>query len=202
MRRYHDSIMSWRDFSYLRHGTVRQRAACDCLHALGVMATLKEFHPTLVSTICIDIDVATSDLDIICQWDSPQIFTQKLQTVYGRQSRFKLFPFNLMNSAVIAEFVFGGFTIEIFGQPLPVEQQNAYRHLTIMSRLLLCGGEHLRETVRELKRRGWKSEAAFSSCLGLTGDPYGALFELELLSQDEMADFVESRSWRFRRSRT
>ncbi len=194
--------MTWRDLSYLQSGTARQRAAYACLQRLGVMETLKEFHPTLVSTVCIDIDVAASDLDIICQCDDPQLFAERLQTHYGGLPCFKLFPFNSVNSSVVAEFVFAGFLIEIFAQPLSVEQQNAYRHLTIMSRLLACGGEQLREAVRARKQRGWKSEAAFSWCLGLTGDPYRALFDLESLNDKELVEFVESRSWRFCRRKT
>ena len=70
---------------------------------------------------------------------------------------------------------------------------------TIMARLLSFGGDSLRATVRELKRRGWKSEAAFASCLGLTGDPYTTLFALESLCESKITEIVEKR---FRRNET
>ena len=72
-------------------------------------------------------------------------------------------------------------------------RQNAYRHLTIMARLLSFGGDSLREAVRELKRRGVKSEAAFASCLGLVGDPYTALLALESLCDSTVDEMIKKR---------
>ena len=180
----------WSDLSYLQYGTTRQRAAYDCLQKLGVMTALKEFHPTLVSTICIDIDVETSDLDVICQFDDSYTFAECLRRTYEHYPHFVMFPFNPENNSIVARFESDGFLIEVFGQSLPVWRQNAYRHLTIMARLLSYGGDNLREAVRELKRSGMKSEAAFASCLGLGGDPYLALFALESLSDGSIAELV------------
>jgi Domain of unknown function (DUF4269) len=185
--------MMWHDFSYLQYGTARQREAYACLQELGVMTTLKEFHPTLVSTICIDIDVETSDLDVICQFNDCRAFSECLRTTYKDYPHFVLSPLDPQTSAVVARFESDGFLVEVFGQPLPVWRQNAYRHLTIMARLLSFGGDSLREAVRELKRRGVKSEAAFASCLGLGGDPYLALFALESLCDSEIAEMVAKR---------
>src|SRR5215468_200632 len=185
--------MMWRDLSYLQDGTARQRAAYDCLRKLDVMAILKEFHPTLVSTVCIDIDVETSDLDVICQFDDPWTFAECLRTTYESYPHFVLFPLNPENNSIVARFENDGFLIEVFGQPLPVQQQNAYRHLMIMARLLSFGGDNLREAVRELKRRGMKSEAAFASCLGLVGDPYTALLALEFLCDSKIDEMIKKR---------
>ncbi len=185
-----DTGMMWHDFSYLQYGTARQREAYVCLQELGVTTTLKEFHPTLVSTICIDIDVETSDLDVICQFNDSRAFSECLRTTYKDYPHFVLFPLDPETSAVVARFESKGFLVEVFGQPLPVWRQNAYRHLTIMARLLSFGGDRLREAVRALKRRGVKSEAAFASCLGLVGDPYAALFDLESLSDSRIAELV------------
>jgi len=41
---------------------------------------------------------------------------------------------------VIAGFEFEGFPFEIFGQPRPVEEQSAYRHMVVEARLLDIGG--------------------------------------------------------------
>ena len=188
-----DTGMMWRAFSYLQYGTARQREAYACLQELGVMTTLKEFHPTLVSTICIDIDVETSDLDVICQFNDSRAFSECLRTTYKDYPHFVLFPLDPQTRAVVARFESEGFLVEVFGQPLPVWQQNAYRHLTIMARLLSFGGDSLREAVRELKRRGVKSEAAFASCLGLVGDPYAALLALESLCDSKIDEMIKKR---------
>ena len=188
-----DTGMMWHDFSYLQYGTARQREAYVCLQELGVMTTLMKFHPTLVSTICIDIDVETSDLDVICQFNDSHAFSECLRTTYKDYPHFVLFPLDPETSAVVARFESDGFLVEVFGQPLPVWRQNAYRHLTIMARLLSCGGDNLREAVRELKRGGMKSEAAFASCLGLVGDPYTALLALESLCDSKIAELVRER---------
>jgi hypothetical protein len=140
--------MMWHDFSYLQYGTTRQREAYACLQELGVMTTLQEFHPTLVSTICIGIDVETSDLDVICQFNDSRAFSECLRTTYKDYPHFVLSPFDPETSAVVARFESEGFPVEVFGQPLPVWRQNAYRHLTIMARLLLAATVCARRCVR------------------------------------------------------
>ena len=54
-------------------------------------------------------------------------------------------------SSIVAKFIHDGFPIEIFGQPCPVDRQNAYRHMQIEARLLAIGGEEAREAIRWLK---------------------------------------------------
>ena len=68
------------------------------------MATLKEFHPTLVSTVCIDIDVETSDLDVICQFDDPCTFAECLRTTYEHYPHFVLSPLNPESNSIVARF--------------------------------------------------------------------------------------------------
>jgi hypothetical protein len=72
-----------------------------------------------------------------------------------------------------------GFEIEIFGQSIPTRQQFAYRHLIVEHNLLNRHGEKFRQRIIELKRQGWKTEPAFASALGLTGDPYTELLKFE-----------------------
>ena len=79
-------------------------------------------------------------------------------------------------------------TVEIFGQAVPVGRQNAYRHMLIEYRLLQRFGTALQRRMRALKLTGVKTEPAFCQVLGLdrggddagtTFDPYQALLELE-----------------------
>jgi hypothetical protein len=183
-------MKDWTDLSYLQNGTPRQLAAFHCLRKLDIMRQLKEYHPVLVSTVCIDIDIESSDLDIICEVSQPVEFTRQITTFYGGLPNFELREARSENNSVVAEFEFENFVIEIFGQLLAVEKQAAYRHLSVMHRLLMIGGEAMRESIRQLKRQGLKSEPAFARYLGLSGDPYQVLLELERMSDERLTEIA------------
>ena len=74
---------------------------------------------------------------------------------------------------------------------MPVEEQNAYRHLNVMSRLSVLGGKEFKYTVRELKQEGLKTEPALAKLLGLRGDPYQAILELEEFDDFELEELIE-----------
>ena len=71
----------------------------------------------------------------------------------------------------------GSFVFEIFGQNLPTEEQNAYRHMIKEHSILLEKGEEFRKQIIALKLRGIKTEPAFADLLGLEGDPYKAILD-------------------------
>jgi len=56
-----------------------------------------------------------------------------------------------------------------------------------MARLINLGGDIFREKVRDLKLAGKKSEPAIANILGLIGDPYESVAELNDLSDGELA---------------
>ena len=55
-----------------------------------------------------------------------------------------------------------------------------------MARLVNLGGDIFREKVRDLKLAGRKSEPAIADILGLIGDPYERVAELNDLSDGEL----------------
>jgi hypothetical protein len=55
-----------------------------------------------------------------------------------------------------------------------------------MARLINLGGDIFREKVRDLKLAGKKSEPAIADILGLIGDPYESVVELNDLSDGEL----------------
>ncbi len=172
-------MRNWFDLEYLRTGSLRQRAARRCLQDLRVFDALSAYRPVLVSTICIGIDVPASDLDVVCETDDFDEFAGVVEKCYGSFSGFECRAGRRADGFVTARFQSDGFAIELYAEQTPVERQNAFRHLSVMARLLAAGGEALRDGVRGLKRKGWKSEPAFARLLGLEGDPYRALLELE-----------------------
>ncbi|MEW6209950.1 MAG: DUF4269 domain-containing protein [Acidobacteriota bacterium] len=176
----------------LRNPAPRAKAAFECFNRLRVTENLGQFSPRLVSTICLDIDTQSSDLDIICQFEDASVFAAEMIRTYSSRSGFEISKLNPQDQSIFARFHAHGFIIEIFGQPIPVEQQNAYRHFMVMQRLLSHDRRNsLRQAVRHLKQRGLKSEPAFAHCLKLSGDPFKAMLDLYDASDGELAKLVE-----------
>lgn len=172
-------IRNWRDISYLEHGTARQREAFDCLHVLGVLNVLREFDPIVVSTVCLDIDTPASDIDIICEVHDSSSFKALLERHFSQLRGFTIRSTQSAADGIVCQFFTDDFEIEIFGQAVPTEQQNAYRHLVQINRVLVVGGDVVRQALRTLKLGGMKTEPALTQLLNLEGDPYQAVLALE-----------------------
>lgn len=173
------SQTDWNDISYLCDGNERQRAAYETLTRLGIFETLDRYMPMLVGTIPIAVDVAESDLDIICEASDLERFAGDVRRAFDEHRNFRLWRRKIGGvSSVIAHFRFGQFPVEVFAQSLPVTAQNAYRHMVVEARLLEIGGPAARRAIRQLKREGLKTEPAFAHYFDLEGDPYEALLEL------------------------
>ncbi len=185
-------MIDFRDIAYLRDGNARQRAAYQALHALGVIERLADYGPVLAGTVPLNVDVAGSDLDILCEVHDFARFDADLTAAFGHCEGFRVTePRSRMGGvSMTASFDHGGFIIEPFGQPLPAERQSAYRHMVVEARLLALGGAAFRRRIVALKRSGVKTEPAFAQCLGLDGDPYLALLDLEALDDSRLAALV------------
>jgi hypothetical protein len=164
--------------AYLKTGNPRQQQACIVLEELGIIDKLQEFTPVLTGTIPIGIDIETSDLDIIGCYKNALEFASVLQQHFGNETGFRISTkIKRGSETVVAKFVSGGFAIEIFGQPVPVHQQNAWRHMLIEQAILQERGEEFGQQIIGLKKQGIKTEPAFAQLLGLSGDPYQALLD-------------------------
>ncbi len=185
-------MIDFRDIAYLRDANARQRAAYEALRTLRVIERLANYGPVLAGTVPLGIDVAGSDLDILCEVHDFARFEADLVAGFGRCDGFRVTaPRRRMGGvSMTASFDHGGFIIEMFGQPLPAERQSAYRHMVVEARLLALGGAALRRRIVALKRSGVKTEPAFAQCLGLDGDPYIALLDLEALDDSRLAALI------------
>jgi hypothetical protein len=145
---------------------------------------LRDYYPVLAGTIPLGIDVDGSDLDVICQADDLEAFAGCVRAAYGSCEGFRLRRKSINGlPTVIASFHAYGFPVEIFAQPLPVTEQNAYRHMQVEARLLAIGGDEARRAIHRLKAQGMKTEPAFAQYFGLRGDPYRVLLELAKLDE-------------------
>jgi len=187
----------WTDLRYLQHGNRRQQRAHAILTALDLWPVLAAFRPVLAGTIPLGIDIAGSDLDVLCEVSpaDTQRFSELLQKHYGHRPGFRLTRLIINDEAsVVSSFRYRGREVEVFGQAVPTARQNGFRHLLVEAALLEAGGEAWRRAVRRLKKQGLKTEPAFANLLQLAGDPYGALLELEGKSIAELQAYMARQS--------
>jgi len=161
------------------------RVAHDvALQRTGVLMLLAPYDPHVAGTPPLGLDLPDSDIDIVCEVRDFDAFAALLTEHFGDRPDFAVHARPDLD-AMIVRFRAWDWPFEIFGQTLPVAQQHGWRHFVIERRLLDLGGPTLTQAIMTLRHRGLKTEPAFAALLGLTGDPYAALLELE--GQDDAA---------------
>lgn len=161
--------------------------AFECLVGLKILDILRDFDPIVVSTVCLDIDIPSSDLDIICEVHELEVFQDAVKRHFGAFPGFNTRRSESDPSAMVCQFFTDTFEVEIFAHNVPTERQNAYRHLVQIHRVISIGGSETREALRALKLGGNKTEPSVARLLNLKGDPYQAVLELEHLTDNEIA---------------
>ncbi|QRG65385.1 DUF4269 domain-containing protein [Brevibacillus choshinensis] len=185
-------MKNWRDLAYLQSGNARQQAAWNAISQIRLMESLCAYDPVLAGTIPLQIDVPDSDLDIICVSHDLDRFDADVRAAYGSMEGYQESRILVSgkDSSVIG-FYAHDFWFELFAQSVPVEQQNAYRHMVIEDRLLSIGGEEAYRDIRMLKANGMKTEPAFAHYFHIPGnDPYQALLELERYHTEELTSYI------------
>lgn len=179
--------IQYEDLTYLLSGSEVQQAAYHVLQQYNVMEILSPYTPILTGTIPIDIDIEGSDLDIICEVNDFSAFERLLRSEFGDFQDFILTN-KIVNRIrrMKANFQLEQFEVEVFGQPIPVTKQNAYRHMVIEDRILRLYNEDFRKQVRSLKRKGYKTEPAFAMLMDLEGDPYESLLGVESWADEKI----------------
>lgn len=179
-------MTDFKNIEYLKFGNKRQRNAYSVLSKLEVFDYLNKYNPILTGTIPIDIDVYNSDLDIICECKDHVVFAKYLTDRFAQYFDFKIWSNTHYGiKSTIASFLYEGQKIEIFGQNVPTDKQNSYRHMLIENQILNIEGNEFKSQIVELKKQGIKTEPAFAQLLGLKGDPY-----LELLKYDKKLNAI------------
>lgn len=169
--------MDFRNISYLKDGSKVQKKVYRVLDNNEIFIKLKDFDPILTGTYPLQINTNSSDLDIICYWESEEDFEKMLIREFANENQFSVKrKYMDTHLSIIARFEMENFQFEIFGQNVPSEEQLSYRHMLIEYKLLESHGEEFRNKIIELKEHGYKTEPAFAKLLNIKGDPY-----LELL---------------------
>lgn len=163
---------------YLKAGNDRQRLAHEAILESRIFTELASYTPALCGTIPIEVDIDESDLDIIMEVHDVSAFRAAVTALCGTYKGFHIQELHIHDlPTVIANFECAGFPFELFGQPLAVQQQHAYRHM-IVEHALLLEKPHIKQEVIRLKKQGIKTEPAFAQILQLNGDPYEAMLRL------------------------
>lgn len=172
--------MDFTTLAYLQRGTLRQQQAYHCLQSLQLMEVLKACDPLLVGTVPIGIDLPSSDLDVIGQAKDLDHLANTVRQHYAHYPHYTEKQTEMRGQAcLVIGFKTADFWIEIFAQDIPTQQQYAYRHMLVEHHLLETRGPEFRVAILSLKQQGLKTEPAFAQVLGLDGDPYEALLQLE-----------------------
>jgi 2-hydroxy-3-oxopropionate reductase len=150
----------------------------EVLAETEVIQHLAGFRPTVVGTPPLRLDLAASDIDVICQYSDPAEFWSVAYSAFGNAEGFEAWQWIGSFRATVIRFVHRGWFVQIFGSPEPIEDQNGWLHFEAERRLLMLWGEPLRRRVMALRRQGLKTEPAFARALGIPGDPYEALASL------------------------
>jgi len=145
------------------------------------MYLLKGYTPILAGTIPLGIDIADSDLDVLCYWKDKNTFINTLESSFSGMEKFCLKDYSIDNILTVkANFFLDGIEVEIFGQNIPVKEQYGYRHMVIEHRILGQHGDDFLKAIIRLKQQGLKTEPAFAKLLGLAGDPYKELLHYKM----------------------
>ena len=174
-------MVDFTNIEYLKSGNKYQQDTYNVLRNLEIFKQLKSYDPILTGTIPIDIYTDNSDLDIICECHDHEEFTNTVFTLFSDQEDFRIATNNHRTSPyTVANFNYSLFSIEIFGQNIPTQEQMAYKHMMIEYEILKKMGTIFKENIRMLKRKGIKTEPAFAELLGISGDPYEELLNFKI----------------------
>lgn len=167
----------------------------EALERTNVLLKLAAFDSHVVGTPPLGLDVPTSDIDVICFTPDADAFTCAVWDAFGKCPEFRIWQWVGPRRSVVANFAEAGWIIEVFGQASPISEQFGWRHFRVEERLLALGGDTFREAVMTRRNIGMKTEAAFTSALGLDGDPYGAMLNLEPYSDIELKALLRAQGF-------
>ena len=162
----------------------------EALDRVGVLTALASFDPRVAGTPPLGLDLPTSDLDILCHAPDPHVFTEAVWAAFSHHERFAIWQWAGAARPVVCSFVAEGWVFELFGDVRPVSEQSGWRHFDVERRLLALGGDAFRAAVMTRRNGGQKTEPAFADVLNLRGDPYQALLDLQLWSDDALSELL------------
>jgi len=168
----------------------------EALERTQVLPKLAAFDPHVVGTPPLGLDLPTSDVDVICFAPDAGTFACAVWKAFGTRPEFRIWQKVGLDRPIVGNFADAGWIIEIFGQAVPISEQSGWRHFLMEQRLLAFGGDALRIAVMAQRANGMKTEPAFATVLGLNGDPYRAMLDLQRSSDIELIALLRDQGFR------
>lgn len=83
-----------------------------------------------------EFDSDQSDIDVVCGYQQQSVFSSAISNSFQNYDScsLKVYP-----ERVIGRFSVAGFLLEVYGAPIPVTHQLAFRHYQVMQRLAELG---------------------------------------------------------------
>lgn len=160
------------------------------LRTLRLLEVLTPFDPRVIGTIPLGVCLPQSDVDIACEAHDLAAFIRHVTETFGHLSDFSAQETQVRGTPAAVVGFRCDLWVELFAQPLSVEQQHGYRHFQIEARLLELLGAPLQRAVMRRRTAGLKTEPAFAAALGLSDkDPYLGLLRLEAYSDRALAEW-------------
>jgi hypothetical protein len=167
----------------------------EALERTDVLRKLAAFDPHVAGTPPLGLDIPTSDVDVICFAPDAEAFACAVWKAFGTCADFRMWQKVGLDRPIVANFTGAGWIVEIFGQASPISEQGGWRHFLVERRLLALGGNAFRIAVMMQRAVGMKTEPAFAAVLGLTGDPYHAVLNLERCVDTELTILLRDRGF-------
>lgn len=159
-----------------------------------VLKLLKEHQALVAGTFPLGLQLEHSDLDILIQIENLDDFSAKAHKLWAAYEGFHSRREVIGDlESLIIYFKFQGVPFEIFAQNCAPVEQKAYRHFQLEEKLLEFGGPALQARVLSLRKTfGLKTEPAFAQALGLEGDSFQVLLDLQKRSNQELRSLVSA----------
>ncbi|MCW7491259.1 DUF4269 domain-containing protein [Leptospira sp. 2 VSF19] len=186
----------FQQIDYLQSGTPKQKELAIDLEEWKILKSLHGFKPVLAGTIPLDIDTDSSDVDILVKFNIPA-HLQKI--CYAKFRNLPNYSFSektiALRVTLICRFETKKFKYEIFGQSVEPTDQYAWIHMMVERRFLTLADPSFRDEIRNLKKQGIKTEAAFCKVLDLKGDPYKTLVQWNQKSNEQFQELLLQRGF-------
>ena len=105
------------NIKYLKQGNEDQREAYKIVEDLNHESYLKDYKPTLVGTIPIEINTKDSDLDILCEIDNFENFDRAIKNKYSHLDKFMQSKGEYQNrESLVYNLKYQNKSVEIFAQ--------------------------------------------------------------------------------------
>jgi len=169
------------NIDYLKEGTPIQKKVYKRISKHNVLEKLEKYNPIVVGTYPLDINIESSDIDIIGQTNN---FIEAVDDLIKKFSEYHNFSIRTTEKnhkiILVCSFWIKKFRFEVYLENKNPLEQSAYKHMLTEAKILKSKDELFKKEIINLKNKGISTEEAFALLLGLEGDPYEMLLNFEV----------------------